>query len=545
MLPEHTPLYRRLLEPNPVLVRELKQFVRNRLLLYFMLAYLGVLSVVAIIAMIDDSLLGFVETLTLGLARFHNQTGEGLFRSVMVGYFVFTSIFLILFGAIKMGFERLKNDLGYYTTLPPWRVISGKFLLGVTVSAIFLSIALPFLTIAYMMRGIGLDVIVTSAIYFFLYTLIQYSITLAFFAGAKTLRRIYLFGAALLLIHFLAFFFGFALGSEYMDGIYIRGGQAVSGFFIEGLFILMPLPLAVCQVSPESTNRMLPIRLAMAAMVLLFVLSVFAQFFIARIGYFAGFGTGLKNMFYGLGFCTYFIMPYMVLIGLCERERYTIRQRLRIPKSIIGRMLLFPFGTGVYNAMACFLGYILFLGTFYLFLEHGPTIGGISSVIDQSFVDQVLKVCVPFSIILFDYALTAFLLWKVALHRFISREWLAFGIMGLSVGFYVMLFILEMFVSYSYQWIEGLFESCFFLPIIIAITPRHEHVLFYQLILGLFWGVILCAIMALPWLRAFGRFTRYQGTQLSPPEHRDHFETTAANASPGDAANSTLSTPKS
>ena len=332
MPPEHTPLYRKLLEPNPVLVRELKQFVRNRLLLYFMWGYLGVLSVVTILAMIDPALLGFVETLTRDLANFRGQASEGLFRLVLIGYFAFTSAFLILFGAIKMAFERLKNDLGYYTMLSPWRVISGKFLLGVVVSAIFLSIAMPFLTIAYMMRGIDLRIMIHSAIFFFLYTLILYSLTLAFFAGAKTLKRVYLFATALLLLLFIAFYIGFGMGGEYLDGRLTHNGNAVSGFFIESLFVFMPLPLAICQISPESANRLLPIRLAMTGLAVLFMLSVFVQFLNAQFLW--GFDS-LENTFYGLGFFTYFIMPYLILIGMCEREQYTIRQRLhsRVRKS--------------------------------------------------------------------------------------------------------------------------------------------------------------------------------------------------------------------
>jgi len=55
------PLFHNLSEPNPVLVRELKQFVRKRLLLYFMLCYLLLLSVTAIVAMIDFSMLSGLE----------------------------------------------------------------------------------------------------------------------------------------------------------------------------------------------------------------------------------------------------------------------------------------------------------------------------------------------------------------------------------------------------------------------------------------------------------------------------------------------------
>ena len=501
-----------LLEPNPVLVRELKQFVRNRLLLYFMMCYLLVLSLVAIVAMIEPSFLGDLESFTFHIVSFRDSSGTGLMRFVLLSFYTFTSVFLVLFGAIKMGFERLKNDLGYYTTLPPWRVISGKFLLGVVVSFLFFSIALPFLTIAYMMRGVGFDVMVYSAVYYYLFTLIQYSITLAFFSGAKTLKRVYVFGLALLLVQGFAWFFGFLIGSGFLDGEFSKPQYAWPGFCTETLFMFMPLPLAVCQVSPESTNRMLPIRFAMTLMALLLVLSVFAQYINVTRSW--GF-DGLENIIYGLGFFTYLFLPYIILIGICEREQYTIRQRLRIPKSLLGRLLTFPFSTGAMNAIAWMIGYLLFLAGFYLFLEHGPSMGRYSSVFDDGFVEEVLKVCVPFSILLFDYAVTAFLLWKIVLHRFISREWLAFGVLGLSFGFYLTVFAIDL-LGWGYRYRE-LFNACFFLPIILP-PYVDDSSAFWQTFLAITWGIFLLAVL-IPFQRnAFRRFTRYEGTQLSPQE---------------------------
>ena len=506
-------ILRNLFEANPVLVRELKQFVRNRLLLYFMLCYLLVLSLVAIVAMIEGTLLSDLGYFTFHMVSFRDSSGNGLFRFVLLSYYAFTSAFLVLFGAIKMGYERLKNDLGYYTTLPSWRVISGKFLLGVVVSFLFLSIALPFLTIAYMMRGVGLDVIVYSAIYFFLYTLIQYSVTLAFFSGAKTLKRVYVFALTLLLVQGFAWFAGFGFGSGYLEGYFTRPDYAWPGFCIEAMFLLMPLPLAVCQVSPESANRMLPIRFAMTLSPLLMVLFVFAQYLNVTRGW--GF-DGLQNIFYGLGFFTYLFLPYVILIGICERENYTIRQRLRIPKSRFGRLLLFPFSTGVMNAIAWMIGYLLFMGGFYLFLDYDESWWPWwqrTSTIDHGFVKEVLKICVPFAILLFDYAVTAFLLWKIVLHRFISREWLAFGILGLSIGFYLTIIVMELVNPRGPGAFEIMMSTCFFLPVII-IPPIDvgDNLVFWQTFLAITWAIFVLAILVLPQMRAFRRFVRYEGS---------------------------------
>ena len=145
--------------------------------------------------------------------------------------------------------------------------------------------------------------------------------------------------------------------------------------------------------------------------------------------------------------------------------------------------------------------------------------GRFSGVIDHDFVNEILKICVPFSILIFDYAVTAFLLWKIVLHRFISREWLAFGILGLSIGFYLTIFVMELFDLTRYYDTEELFNACFFLPIILIDAPyRNKDIVLWQTFLAVTWAIFVLAVSTPFCVRAFRRFTRYEGTQLQPPE---------------------------
>ena len=99
----------------------------------------------------------------------------------------------------------------------------------------------------------------------------------------------------------------------------------------------------------------------------------------------------------------YFMLCYLLLLSL-------VAIVAMIDFSMLSGLEWFTFGTGVMNAVVWFIGYLLFLAGFCWFLADGPAMGRFSGVIDRDFVNEVLKVCVPFSILMFDYAVTAFLL---------------------------------------------------------------------------------------------------------------------------------------
>ena len=317
---------RLLLEPNPILVRELKQFVRNRLLLYFMLAYLGTISLVTVVMLAMPEL---VKGVRFFIFWFDECTGQELFAFLIMGYYFFASAFLILFGGIKLGFERYKNDLGYYTTVPPWRIISGKFLLGAIVSLIFLSLSLPFLTIAYMMRGLDLAAIIFAALFYLFMSLVQYSVTLAFFAGARSLTRIYLFGLVLAFFQFVGFAIGYAcsIGVVYHPEFMASFPGFLIAYAVQWAFILFPLPFAICQVLPESSNRMMPVRVCMTLFFLL-AASVFTTALIYDANHpgmtSTDFNTAIGMMSCIALVCIFVLYPVIFLINICEREQRNV-----------------------------------------------------------------------------------------------------------------------------------------------------------------------------------------------------------------------------
>jgi len=495
-----------LFEPNPVLVRELKQFVRNRMLLYFMLSYLGVLAVVTILVMVEPAAMKGIGRYTLGWLWFENGTSNEMFRFVMLTYYLFTSTLLMLFGAVKMGNERLHNDLGFFTTLPPRRVVSGKLMLGVFVSLVFLSVSLPFATIAYMMRGLDLLLVFNTACLLFLFTQLHYVLAVTFLSGAKTLTRIYLFGLTLLVLQGLTYFFGIVFASELSLDNRVPQGVIVNAYLITILAIAVLIPFAVCQLSPESSDRMKPVRIGLTGVCLLMIF-VFVFYFLAEGNGWSLYGCSdaIEGFAIGITFCVFMFYPYLSLISICEREDWSIRQRIRLPESPFLRLLLFPFSTGVYNAICWHFCYLA-VSAFFFAVAYTLSENYQFSNDFGEFVRQGLWRLLSFSILMFDYTVTAFLLWKLVLHRWLSREKLAFSLFVFSACCLTVLVIFEMFWHREFDFNTAMF----FLPTVLIGDGYHDAGVIFQYVLAIFWGLVLIPIFLPLLLRRFKHYTRHQ-----------------------------------
>ena len=494
-------------EPNPILVRELKQFVRNRLLLYFMLFYLMAVSVATIIVLALPDIAKLFPMNT-----FSECTGQELFAFLMITYYTFTSGFLVLFGSIKLGYERYKNDLGYYTTVAPWRIISGKFLLGVAVSLIFLSILLPFLTIAYMMRGLDVLTIVFSVLFYFFMTLVHYSVTITFFAGARTLLRIYLFGLILAFLHLIGIYIGLAASLVFIFYPEFRGTQfyyVMIPYLIQWAFILCPLPFAICQVSPESSNRMMPVRICMT---LIFIFSAamftFSLFYDVSTSMTPEYIEAIGIVSTVSMACIYVCYPIFFLIFICEREKYSIRQRRGVPRNGLLRLVHFLHATGVSNAILWYFLFIVVntaLFIFWYFLV-GTMNGGYN--MNEETVKEVFWRLIPFSMMVFCWAILFALLWKFQLRRILPREWLSFPL--LCFGIIVFIFYCACMAAMPYGSHEAVSIMFSVFPIVIF----EKQGVMLQYFFGIVGMVVFMSLSGAEIADAVARLSPYEGAKV-------------------------------
>ena len=133
----------RSIEPNAVLVKDLRQAARNWSVTGAVLLMMAIFFIVS---------LGFL--LTDEMAGRGNYLGAQLFASVAGVMMTVTFIFLPIYVGIRSMTERASAsaDLLYITTMSPARIIAGKFLSGAALVGIFFTAALPFMVFSYLLR---------------------------------------------------------------------------------------------------------------------------------------------------------------------------------------------------------------------------------------------------------------------------------------------------------------------------------------------------------------------------------------------------------
>lgn len=138
-------------ESNPVLLKELRQAMRNPILtgvLMFLLAalFLVWLSLLARRSFSTDE---------------NPETGLQVARAFLAILTGVSLLFIPLYAGIRFSVERATQagELMFATALPVWRIIRGKFLSAAYIQLLFFCVFLPFLAVASLLRGVDLPTI--------------------------------------------------------------------------------------------------------------------------------------------------------------------------------------------------------------------------------------------------------------------------------------------------------------------------------------------------------------------------------------------------
>ena len=171
-------------EPNPIVVKELRQAVRSWAITGMLLLFLSILFFVTVGFLLGQS---FSVNANQALGREIFQ----FFLPVlsMVGFF-----FIPIYVGGRLTAERQDGnvDMLYITTLPPARIIRGKLLCGTYLIVLFFSVCAPFMVFTNLLRGIDLPtVFVLLAIAFLMSILsLQAAIFLSCLPASKGLKMI-------------------------------------------------------------------------------------------------------------------------------------------------------------------------------------------------------------------------------------------------------------------------------------------------------------------------------------------------------------------
>jgi len=247
-------------EPNPIVVKELRQAVRSAALPAMLIVFPSVLFFTALCFMLG-------QAATFGTSP---SMGSDLFVAFAAVLAVLSMLFIPFYVGGRMGVERSAGnvDLLYVSTLTPGQIIRGKILCGWYLAVLFFSASMPFMAFTSLLRGIDLPSIFFVLLWLFL--LVCASVPIAIFLvclpASQVFRLLLVVCAVPILYSSLSLFL--SPGSNLIrSGI---GAQMGTAMFWIGFLRSLLSPLAtlvllyfssVALISPASANRALPLRI--------------------------------------------------------------------------------------------------------------------------------------------------------------------------------------------------------------------------------------------------------------------------------------------
>lgn len=372
---------------NPIVVKELRQAVRSR----FVMVLINLLLLVQLVI-----ITGFL----LGATGRNFSLGREVFSALHFLLLISSVMFVPAYVGIRFAAERSAQnvDLMFTTTISPLSIIWGKFLSGVVITALLFSTAAPFMVLTYMLRGIDVPTILIIMVIDFLTVIAAVQLALLLMSGSTGLVAR---GGMVMVCLFIFPYLIFGSGAMSVSLVYGYGGSWLtsSQFWLYATFFLIidaayhfALMLASSAViSPPAANRSFGIRLFLTAV---WVVAGVACYVIAKM-------VGDMDWFEGWAMTSASVACLMLLVSICERDRWGMRVLAKVPVNPFKRTLAFLFYSG--SAGGVLLSLLIIAGSMAMAIIFHP-----SSLDD---VTYMLGVC----FYMVAYAMTA-----VFIVRFLS-----------------------------------------------------------------------------------------------------------------------------
>lgn len=424
---------------NPIVVKELRQAVRSRLVVFMLMVFLLVLV----------TIIGFCL-----LAADHQNPDFYLGRSVFMGLQSIVLgaglLFVPVYTGVRLAMEQSRANMAllYITTLRPRSIIAGKILASAVLTLLIYSICLPFLTITYLLRGIDVPTI------FLVVTLhlwiIFSAVTIAIFIASLPIARImqWLLG----LCYLIALLITFSTTAVWTGSMVYEGvGSMILDpeFWTIVLLILFKTALAagllismsVAMISPTPSNRALAPRLY-----------VTAAWGISLAGTLIGSHLAPSTTDFLLIFWIIeqvMVLSLGMLIVTCEPDQLGLRLQATLPQSKLKRSLFMLFYTGSGGGIIwCVIMFALTLlvGQQLYTRGHG--------FLMTSQVRTMLMATTAFSLYVYDYGLSGVFLRRITQRKTNTTIAFTLGllILGMIVPIVIAFLINPLSPNYSGGW---------------------------------------------------------------------------------------------
>jgi hypothetical protein len=322
---------------NPIVVKETRQAVSSRLVGAFLLLFLTIECVVMLLFIVNREM-GSGSDINL-------RAGRDVFMFVQ-GVLLGTCMILIpTMTGVRLASERsdVNVDLLFISSLSPRDVLSGKLFAAAALALVIFSAAAPFMTFAYVLRGLDVPTIflvlladylavLVSTSFFLLLASIPANRGLRIVLGILGFLAICYMGAGLLAgtSAFLAFGSGFDTTSgDFWLGLF---GVTVLILGAVGLFFVWSVAL----ISPPAANRAFIVRV--------YTLALWIIGFAVCAIWSMKLGEPEPVAVWGVIAAIWF--SFQMIVAVCERESWGPRVTRRIPKNVLLRVPAFVLYSG-------------------------------------------------------------------------------------------------------------------------------------------------------------------------------------------------------
>jgi ABC-type transport system involved in multi-copper enzyme maturation permease subunit len=328
---------------NPIVVKETRQAVSSRLVAAFLLLFLGIQLLVMLLLIQNGEMANPDDT--------NLRAGREVF-TIVQGILLGTCMVLIptMTGA-RLGGERsdVNVDLLFISSLTPRAVLAGKLFAGAALALLIFSACAPFMTFAYVMRGLDVPTILVVLAADFTAVLLATTVGL-FLAAVPANRGLRIF------IGVGGFVFICVLSGRLLtlSAELLRGdaeldpgtwdfwaafaGLAGLAFGLMGLLFVW----AVALISPAAANRAYPVRV--------YTLAFWAATAVGFALLSAYDDTPEPVGIWATLACVLFSLQ--MIVATCERDAWGARVARRIPRRLVPRVLAFFFYSGAAGGFA-------------------------------------------------------------------------------------------------------------------------------------------------------------------------------------------------
>lgn len=322
---------------NPIVVKEARQAVNSRLVSGTLMLFLGV-QLTVMLLMLTARPAASSDTLDM-------RTGRQVFVFIQ-GILLATCMILIpAMTGVRLAVERsdVNVDLLFISSLTPRAIIAGKLVTAAAVALLIFSACAPFMTFAYVLRGLDMPTIVVVLLADLIIVLGSTAVAV-FLASVPATRGFRLFLGIFGFIFLCYVCAGtIAASTEFLERGMSEdpsswefwagfGGLAAAVLGFIGLLFVW----SVAMISPASSNKALPVRLYVLGYWLL--AAVGCAVWSRQIGH-AG-PVVVWGMFGAV------LFGIQLLTAVSERDGWGPRVARRIPRRVLPRALAFVFYSG-------------------------------------------------------------------------------------------------------------------------------------------------------------------------------------------------------